>query len=367
MKKISIIGIGKLGICLGLNLERSGYEILGVDVNQDYVNSINDKTLDSSEPMVNEMLQESKNLRATTDLKEAIEFSDTLFILVATPSLEDGKYDHSSVESVIEQFEALGKQENKKHFIIGCTVMPGYSKSIKERLNKLNYSVNYNPEFIAQGTILRDQLYPDMVLIGEEDEEAGNIIEDIYKNVCKNDPSICKMDLTSSELTKIALNCFITTKISFANMIGDIAKSSDADHEKILNAIGSDSRVGNKCLKYGYGFGGPCFPRDNRALFIHSDEMNYDAKISKVVDDANKAHLDFQIAEFIKSHPNKEEPVVIEGVAYKKGAVIIEESQKLLYAVGIANAGYNVTIIDSEFVVNLIKDKYGDLFNYGNY
>lgn len=365
MKNISIIGVGKLGICFALNLERAGYNVIGVDVNQDYVDEINNKTLTSYEPHVTDMLKTSKNFIATTNIKEAIDFSDMLFILVATPSLENGKYNHAAIYSVIDQLKQYGKQQTQKLFIIGCTVMPGFCNSIKDELNDLNYVVNYNPEFIAQGSIIEDQQHPDMVLIGEQNTTSSDKIVEIYNTLCINKPKICRMDLISAEITKISLNCFITTKITFANMIGDIAKLSGGNYESILNAIGSDSRVGNKCLKYGYGFGGPCFPRDNRALYLHSDFIGYDAKISKIVDSANRAHLDFQVNEFSKTHLNKQLPIIIiTGVAYKPNSVIIEESQKLLYAVNLAQLGYNIVIEDNPIVIKQVKEKYGDLFRY---
>ena len=364
MKKISIIGVGKLGVCFALNMENAGYDVIGVDINSDYVDSLNNKSLISNEPKVSTMLKAAKNFRATTNIQEAIEFSDIIFMLVATPSLDSGKYDHRAIKSVIKQLKTIGKQDTKKDLIIGCTVMPGYCNSIKKQLNELNYTVNYNPEFIAQGTIIYDQVYPDMVLIGEETKETGDRISELYIDLCNNKPQICRMDLISSEITKISLNCFITTKIAFANMLGDIAILSGANYESILNAVGSDSRVGSKCLKYGYGFGGPCFPRDNRALFIHSDETGYDAKISKIVDDANKSHLTFQINNYVKTHPDKQTPVTIKGVSYKSNSVMIEESQQLLYAVGLVHEGYNVTVEDNEVVINQVKEKYGSLFKY---
>ena len=364
MKKISVIGIGKLGICYALNLERAGYDVLGVDVNQEYVDAINNKEIESPEPEVSDLLTSSKNFRATTDLKEAIDFSGILFILVRTPSLENGRYDHSTVDDLIEKINLLGKQQERKHFIVGCTVMPGYCNSIEDNLSELNYSLSYNPEFIAQGTIIRDQLRPDMVLIGTDDDGAFSAMEEIYLTLCENEPATHRMSPISAEITKIALNCFITAKITFANMIGDIAISSGADYEKILYAIGSDSRVGNKYLGYGYGFGGPCFPRDNRALFIHSDDVNYDAKLSKIIDDANEYHLDFQVNEYIRTHQDKETPIVIDSVTYKKGSVIIEESQQLLYAVKIAEAGYNVVLTDSNEVLRNVEKEYGNLFKY---
>ena len=154
---ITIFGVGKLGVCFALNLERVGYSVLGVDIHPKYVDSINTKTLKSPEDSVEEMLQASQNFTATTDIDEGLEYSDTLFVLVATPSLENGKYDHSQIDRLADQLIERGRQENIKDLIIGCTTMPGYCDKLQDRLAEYNYRVLYNPEFIAQGTIIRDQ------------------------------------------------------------------------------------------------------------------------------------------------------------------------------------------------------------------
>mgnify|MGYP003632020758 CR=1 FL=1 len=362
MKNISVIGIGKLGLCFALTLEKTGYNVVGLDINQNYVNSINNKTLKSHEENVEEYLKKSTNFHATTDMKKTIEHSDLLFVVVATPSLANGRYNHAQVESVIQNIKKLGVQNNK-HFIVCCTTMPSYCDTVQQKLEPYGYTVTYNPEFIAQGTILRDQASPDMVLIGEGSTEIGDILENAYNKMTDNKPRICRMSRTEAEICKISLNCFLTTKISFANMIGDIASANNLPAENILNAIGSDTRIGNKYLKYGYGYGGPCFPRDNRALAIFANDIGRPAPISLATDNMNKIHLEFQIQQFCENTPIGE-TILLESVTYKPQTIILEESQQLAFAVGIAKSGHYVIIRETQPVINQLAEKYGDLFVY---
>jgi len=363
MRQISIIGIGKLGLCFGLTLEKSGYDVLGCDIYPDYVDQINDKAFKTPEPGVEEALLLSNNFKATTDLKKTVDFSDVLFVVVATPSLKSGRYDHSQVDTLVEKVKSFGVQKKQKHLVICCTTMPGYCDTVQERLRDFNYTVSYNPEFIAQGTILRDQLQPDMVLIGEGSPKAGDLLREIYENHTSNTPPVCRMTRTEAEICKISLNCFVTTKISFANMIGDIVVKAGGDPTTVLKAIGSDSRIGNKYLGYGFGYGGPCFPRDNRALAIYADDLEMPADISVATDSINHKHLKFQLKEFFSCN-DKSKPIFMDNVTYKPGTTIIEESQQLEFAVGVAKAGYTVTIVEDAATINQVKEKYGPLFNY---
>jgi len=362
MNNVSVIGIGKLGLCFALTLERAGYNVVGLDINQNYVDSINNKTLKSPEQNVENYLAKSVNFKATTDLKETVDHSDLIFVVVATPSLENGRYDHTQVESVIENIKKLGVQNNK-HFVVCCTTMPTYCDTVQEALKDYGYIVTYNPEFIAQGTILRDQLSPDMVLIGEGNKEAGDLLEEAYIRMTNSNPRICRMSRTEAEICKISLNCFLTTKISFANMIGDIAAANDLPAHNILHAIGSDSRVGLKYINYGFGYGGPCFPRDNRALAIFANDVGRPAPISVATDNMNKIHLDFQVEQFVKNN-SIDEDVIIETVTYKPGTVILEESQQLAFAVAIAKKGFNVVIRETKPVIDQLRFDYDDLFIY---
>jgi nucleotide sugar dehydrogenase len=361
---IGILGIGRLGLCFALNLERSGYEVKGVDISEEYIAQLSAKTFFSYEPEVNELLRASKNFTATTDIKELISIEcDLLFIMVATPSLPDGSYDHSQIDRVAGQLAALGKRQKKVILAIGSTVMPGYCNKLQQQLGELNYTIAYNPGFIAQGSIIQNQVYCDQILIGETELETGDVLTGIYSKVCRSNPAICRMNLLSAEISKIATNCFLTTKISFANSIGDLALQAGAEPEKILAAIGADSRIGEKYLHYGFGFGGPCLPRDNRALNFFANQSGYNLLISEVTDKVNEQHLQFQFDAYMARF-DPGQTIIMEEVVYKKGTVYLDESQKLLLAIKLVNAGRKVLIREKQPVIDELKRLYGSIFAY---
>lgn len=360
-KNISVIGIGRLGLCFSMTLEKGGYKVVGCDISEQYVNSINDKSFFSHEPGLNALLQNSKNFIATTEISKAVEHSDLLFVTVASFSEEDGRYDVSQVDSVVESLASLGNQPKEKHLVICTNVNPGYSDTVFERLRGYNWFVSFNPETVAQGTILKNQSQPDCVYIGSESDWLAKEIEIVYSNICENKPTIHKMDRLSAELTKVSLNCYLTCKISFANMVGDLASKIGADPDKVLNAVGSDSRINNKFFRYGFGWGGPCFPRDTRAYarLSKNNDMPYDMCDSSM--SINKKHLQFQVEQFLQTGAKE---YFTDCVTYKKGTTILEESQQLKFAESLADHGINVTILDVEQVVNELKSIYGDKFNY---
>ena len=364
MKKITVLGVGRLGLCFALTLEKGGYNVIGYDIREDYLKSIKNKTLKSFEPDVEKHLAKSKNLKVTANLKEALNYADVLFVTVRTTSMPDGKYDVSQVENLINNLKKEGPVKNK-HLVISCNVNPGYSDTVQKRMSKLGYTVSFNPEWVAQGRIIKDQIYPDLIVIGQANKKAGDVIEKIYKNITKSNPKIHRMDRLSAEITKVSLNCFLTTKLSYANMVGQIAIKSGVSPEPILTAIGDDSRINPKFFKYGFGYGGPCFPRDTRAMTRYAKEIGIKPFIIKAVMETNKNHLDFQIQGFIKKH-EKSKPIVIDSVSYKPGTVIIEESQQLLFAVRLAKQGYKITIREHPEVIKQIKESYDKLFKYEN-
>ena len=358
-KKISILGIGKLGLCFALNAEKNGYKILGVDINENYINKLKNKKFSSDEFGVNNLLKSSNNIKFSHNIVDALKFSKNIFIFVDTPSKKNGEYDHSKIDRIIKQLKKF-KLKSKLNLVIGCTVMPGYCEKLQKNLGQ-KYKVGYNPEFIAQGTIIKDQQYPDMVLIGSKYKDLSNMIKKINCDIAKNKPRVSIMSTTEAEIAKLSLNCFLTTKISFANMIGDLAIKSNCNPAKILQSIGSDSRIGSKYLNYGYGFGGPCFPRDNVALGKYAKKIGNYYDISKATDYCNIKHLKFQADQILKSNKNKK--INFKYVTYKKESVSIEKSQKLALAVKIAKKT-KVTIHERKKVLDIIKNKYKDLFKY---
>lgn len=367
--EIGVIGVGKLGLCFALLLEKNGFNVLCSDINDNYVDKINNKILKTLEPEVNELLFKSKNLFVTTDNLDLIKKTDIIFTFVQTPSDENGEYNHSNVENIVNQFfklSELGFDLTNKIFVIGCTTMPNYSNSVFERLQKIGVHVCYNPEFIAQGEIIKGLETADMVLIGSSSEYASNKLKEIYKRIMVVNPTFNIMSNTAAEITKIAINCFLTSKISFANMIGETCILSGIDNEinKVLVAIGNDSRIGEKYLKFGYGFGGPCLPRDNKALGKHMEKISLNVNLPYEIDNFNKNHNQFLYETLINQNSDKNIPFIFDSISYKKGVDIITESQQLKLSQTLLNNGYKVIIIDLPQVIDLIKDefilKYGD-------
>lgn len=363
--RITIIGVGRLGLCTALCFEKAGYDVLGIDLDQEYIAQLNNKTLSSLEPDVNTMLQNSTHFKASDSLDEGLNHSNIYYIMVDTPSTQEkSAYNHKNVNRVLSEINK--RKVSNKHIIIGCTVFPGYIRTTGKSLIKdcINTSLSYSPEFIAQGNIVYGLHNPDIILIGEGSKEAGDIIETISTSICLNTPKICRMTPESAEITKLALNCFITTKIAYANMIGDIAdKTKNANKDEILAAVGNDKRVGSLCLKPGYGFGGPCFPRDNRALGSYAELIGINPVIPQATDSSNKLHAQYMINQLLNEN---RQSYTFEHVTYKDGCKvpIIEESQKLVVAKAVAEAGKKVTIIDSEPVITEVQKKFGTLFDY---
>ena len=356
--KIGLIGAGRLGICLALLMERAGYDVIVSDIRDVYVSKLNERRIETNEPYVEEFLKVAKNFRATTDNKEVIEECDIIFTLVSTPSLEDGSYDVSSVWKVIDdvkQVEGIGG----KSFIVGCTTNPGDCKEFQDSLIEYGVDVYYNPEFIAQGSIIKDLINADMVLIGGEGKHSEELTK-IYYGIQgpKKEPSIHFMSTTAAELVKLAVNCYLTTKISYANMVGEVMISSGMEDEvdTVLGAIGADSRVGSKYLKYGYGFGGPCLPRDNRAFAACANKLGMKYNLGETTDNFNNEHAKFLKDYFIKQ--NKDNlPFCFDYISYKEGTDILTESQQYRLCLDLLDSGCKVYVIEQECVVEQIYDE----------
>ena len=356
--KIGLIGAGRLGICLALLMERVGYDVIVSDIRTAYVSGLNDRRIQTNEPEVEDLLKEAKNFKATTDNKEVIEQSDIIFTLVATPSLEDGSYDVSSVDDVVDDLKKVDGI-NGKSFIVGCTTNPGDCKRWEEKLSGCGVDVYYNPEFIAQGSIIKDLINADMVLIGGEGHHRSEL-EQIYYGIQgpRKEPSIHFMSTTAAELVKLAVNCYLTTKISYANMVGEVMISSGMEDEvdNVLSAIGSDSRVGSKYLKYGYGFGGPCLPRDNRAFAAFANKLGMKYNLGETTDNFNNEHSKFLKDYFIKQ--NKDNlPFCFDYISYKKGTDILTESQQYRLCLDLLDNGCKVYVIEQKCIVDQIYDK----------
>ena len=355
--KIGVIGAGRLGICFALLCEAAGYDVLVSDIREDYVNDLNERKIKTHEPEVENLLKVAKNFRATTNNKEVIEECDLIYTLVATPSLEDGSYDVSAVWQVVEDFQDV---TSTKYFVVGCTTNPGDCNNFKNQLPS-NVKVFYNPEFIAQGSIINDLRTADMVLLGKDPfSDNDKVVSDIrrlYEKIQTTRAIVCTMSTTAAEITKIAINCFLTTKISYANMLGDVLHHAGCGDEvsSVLTAVGTDGRIGRKYLGYGFGYGGPCLPRDNRSFAAFAKKVGLDYNLGTVTDEINNQHAKFVCDYFEKMNVNRK-PFYFDSITYKKGTDILTESQQYRLCLDLLDRGHTVYILNDKKVTDQIYD-----------
>lgn len=362
---IGVVGIGKLGICYSIILAKANYKVYIYDINYNILDNIKNDTYNYNESELNDLIKKYKsNLIFTYNLKNIYDNCDIIFTYIQTPSLNNGLYNHEYINKFIEETMNYNNKSDKL-LLINSTVIPEYCNTINNKLKTNKFTICYNPSFIAQGNIIDNIINPDIILIGIDDDNDNinsnkiiNIYDKIIINKDKNKYKIMK--LFEAEITKLSINCFITTKITYANLIGDFVLNKNYDPNIVLNAIGSDSRIGNKYLNYGFGFGGPCLPRDNKALFEYTKSNNFNFDICNINDINNTNHLLYQYENLKKI----KEPIIFKYITYKDNSDILEESQKLKLAILLANNKNKVIIYERTHIIKILKDKYDNLFEY---
>lgn len=365
MKNIGIIGCGKLGLCFSLLLEKAGYIVHASDVSESYIKNLNNKNLNTIEPGVKKLLSTSKNIHFYTNSYEVLKKCDFIFTYVPTPSNKKGSYDLKYVNQVIDTVKEFQNKNNKKNknLIIGCTTNPGDCEIIQKKLAKLNINLFYSPEFIAQGSIINDLKTADMVLLGSSylnNKIKINFIRQIYNKIQTVKPKFYNMSLTSSEVVKLAVNCFLTTKISYANLVGQLLTKLNKEDEisLVLKAIGDDTRIGNKYLKFGFGFGGPCLPRDNRALGNLSKNLGIVNNLGSVVDAFNNDHLKFLKKQSLINN-KKNYPFYFSYLAYKRGTDMLIESHQLRLFFELSKSSRNkIYVQETDSVIKQLKNNF---------
>jgi UDPglucose 6-dehydrogenase len=353
---ISVIGLGKLGTVVAAVLADNGHTVIGVDINPDVVKSINHGVPPVHEPGLDTMLSRNqKRVSATDNIEAAVTRTEITLVVVPTPSEADGTFSLKCVLDVARFIaSALARMSRYHLVVISSTVMPRSMENevlpLMERISGkrcgVEFGLCYNPEFIALGSVIRDMLNPDMILIGESDPRAGAMLEDLYKTVCANQPVVARMNFINAELAKLSLNIFVTAKISYANMLAEVCEHlPGADVDTVCAAVGLDSRIGKKYLKGAFGYGGPCFPRDNKAFAAFSDRLSVDATLAKATDEINNRQVD-RVARKILQWVSPQATVGILGMSYKPDTDVIVESQGLMLAQYLLNSGLRVAVYD---------------------
>jgi UDPglucose 6-dehydrogenase len=353
---ISVIGLGKLGGSMAAAFAHRGFQVIGVDINAAHVEAFNAGKAPIQETGLSEMIAANRNrLRATLSTEEAVMGSDISFVIVPTPSDHRGAF---TLQYARHAFAELGKALKKKQayhvIVMTSTVLPGSMRSgllpILEKESGLrcgpDFGLCYNPEFIALGSVIRDFLNPDFYLLGQFDESSGDALESVHQKVSQNKAPVRRMSIENAELAKIAVNSFVTMKISFANMLAEFCERiPNGDVDVVSDALGMDSRIGRKYLTGGLGFAGPCFPRDNVALAFVGQQLGVDVGLLLENDGYNLRMPQRLIARLRTSIPTQGTIAVL-GLSYKPLSHIIESSFGVALAKELADAGYRVKVHD---------------------
>lgn len=296
--KIAVVGTGYVGLVTGTCFAEVGIDVTCIDIDVNKIENLKKGILPIYEPGLEEMVERNvaKNrLHFSTQLKEVINHCDCVFIAVGTPPGEDGSADLKYVLGVAKE---IG--QHMDHYLVvitkstvpvgtGAKVKNAVESALRERQAVIPFDVASNPEFLKEGAAIEDFLKPDRIVIGIESQQAEDILRKLYKPFVLNGHPVFAMDIPSAEMTKYAANSMLATKISFMNDVANLCEIVGADVNMVRRGIGSDTRIGNKFIYPGIGYGGSCFPKDVKALIKTASEFGYDMRVLRAVEEVNDA------------------------------------------------------------------------------
>ena len=294
--KVTVFGIGYVGLVQAAVLAEVGHDVVCVDVDQNKVDNLKKGIIPIYEPGLTPLVTsnyEGGRVDFTTDAQRGVEHGELIFIAVGTPPDEDGSADLKYVLAVATTIAT--HMQNHKIIINKSTVPVGTADKVKgkvtETLAELGKSTTFdvvsNPEFLKEGAAVNDCMRPDRIVLGTDSEKAEKKLRELYAPFNRNHDKVITMDIRSAELTKYAANCMLATKISFMNEMANLAEHFGADIENVRRGIGSDPRIGYQFIYPGCGYGGSCFPKDVQALIRSANQVGYEAKILESVEAVN--------------------------------------------------------------------------------
>jgi len=372
--KISIVGTGYVGLVTGTCFADTGVNVTCVDIDETKISNLEKGIIPIYEPGLDRMVLanvEKERLHFTTNLKNSLDQCEAIFIAVGTPPGEDGSADLSHVLEVARQ---IGRHMTQHMVVITKSTVPiGTAKKVKaaiqdeleKRGSNLDFDVASNPEFLKEGNAVEDFLKPDRIVIGIESEKAEKIMNRLYKPFVLNGHPILFMDIPSAEMTKYAANAMLATKISFMNDIANLCEIVGADVTNVRKGIGSDSRIGNKFIYAGAGYGGSCFPKDVKAIIKTAQQNNYTLRILQSVEDVNDDQKNV-IVKKIKSHFKdiKGKTFAFWGLSFKPQTDDMREAPSVVIINALLEAGAKVKAYDP-VAMEEAKHYLGDTIEYG--
>ncbi len=359
--KISVIGSGYVGLCTAVGFAALGHSVTCVDIDRAKVDKINNGQAPIFEEGLEEKLRHAKTkslLNATIDISNAVMNTEISFIAVGTPSNADGSIDLTYIRKTAED---LGKSlKNKKTYhlaVVKSTVLPETTEKLvlpiiekySEKVAGIDFGICMNPEFLREGSAMKDFLGPDRIVIGEYDKKSGDILEKLYKDFSA---PILRTNIRTAEMIKYASNAFLATKISFINEIGNICKMLNIDTNEVAKGMGYDKRISPHFLESGIGFGGSCFPKDVSAIAFKAREIGYKPDILSSVLDVNTGQP-LKIIDLLKSKSDvKNKKIAVLGLAFKKGTDDVRDSPAIPIVKRLIEMKANVQAYDPEAMSN---------------
>ncbi len=372
--RISIVGTGYVGLVTGTCLANVGVTVTCVDIDEQKIEQLKAGKIPIYEPGLQEMVSknmEKKRLSFTTSLKESLEDVDAVFIAVGTPPDEGGSADLQYVLGVAKEIGEL--MDDYLVVVTKSTVPIGTSHKVKaatqaaldKRGAKLTFDVASNPEFLREGNAVQDFLKPDRVVIGTESERAQKVLKRLYQPFLENNHPVLFMDIPSAEMTKYAANSMLATRISFMNEIANLCEIVGANVDNVRKGIGSDTRIGNKFLLAGAGYGGSCFPKDVKALVKTASNEGYDLEVLQAVESVNYKQKQVLFAKMQKHFGGNlaGKKIALWGLAFKANTDDMREASSLVLIDLLVEAGAEVVAFDP-VAMEECKRRIGDKVKY---
>lgn len=367
--KIAVVGTGYVGLVTGTCFAETGNDVICVDIDKEKVDKMRNGIVPIYEPHLDVLFQrniKADRLKFTTDLESAIKDAQIIFLALPTPPGEDGSADLSYILGVAEE---LGKIIKDYKVIVDKSTVPvGTAEKVIAAVaknSKVDFDVVSNPEFLREGFAVDDFLKPDRVVIGTNSERARAVMNELYKPFVRQGNPIIFMDEKSAELTKYAANSFLATKITFMNEIANYCELIGADVDSVRRGMGTDTRIGNRFLFPGIGYGGSCFPKDVQALVKSGKEVGFNFEIIDSVMDVNHRQK-LTLAEKVKKYFGadlKGKKIALWGLAFKPDTDDIREAPALYIIDELIDAGAEICAFDPEAMDN-VKALIGDKISY---
>ncbi len=366
--KVAIIGTGYVGLVTGACFAEMGVDVTCVDVDVNKIDKLKQGIIPIYEPGLDNLVERNHKvgrLNFSTSLAETVQNVEVIFIAVGTPMSYDGSAD---LQYVMQVAKEIGENINNYCLVVNKSTVPvgtaikvkqAIAQQIKERGLDVQFDVASNPEFLKEGSAIKDFMTPDRVVVGTDSEKAEEILTKLYRPFLLNNFRVVFMDITSAEITKYAANAMLATRISFMNDIANLCDKVGADINNVRKGIGTDARIGSKFLYAGCGYGGSCFPKDVRAIVKTASEYGLDLKVIQSVSDVNecqKTILYNKLVETLETQNLKGKKIAIWGLAFKPNTDDMREAPSLVVIEKLIQAGAQVQVFDPVAMDEAKKD-----------